>query len=212
MGLNSRGHTESHASKLAVERWDDLADSLGSTGRGGNDVGSSTTTTPPVLVGGTVDGLLRGSGGMDGGHETLNDTELVVKDLGERSEAVSGARGVGDDLRSLGVIGVKVNTTHIHGCVSRGSRNDDLLSAALNMRRGLVDCCEHASGLDNVLGTDLAPWDGGGVLPDQPSALRTKTGFKKKTHFLTKDSNLVTVDNKLVTLVGNVALETTVDG
>lgn len=35
---------------------------------------------------------------------------------------------------------------------------------------------------------------------------------RKKTHFLTKDSNLVTVDNKLVTLVGNVALETTVDG
>lgn len=33
---------------------------------------------------------------VDGGHESLLNSELVVEDLGERSEAVCGARSVGD--------------------------------------------------------------------------------------------------------------------
>ena len=46
------------------------------------------------LSAGSIDSLLGGSVGMDGGHETLNNAELVVDDLGQGSKAVGGARGV----------------------------------------------------------------------------------------------------------------------
>ncbi|KAK8923190.1 hypothetical protein VCV18_007252 [Metarhizium anisopliae] len=52
------GNTHGHASELAVEVGDDLADSLGGTGAAGNDVLGSTTATTPVLARGAVDGLL----------------------------------------------------------------------------------------------------------------------------------------------------------
>jgi hypothetical protein len=40
----------------------------------------------------------------------LSCTYVVVDDLGERSQTVGGARGVGDDL-VLGLVGIEVNTT-----------------------------------------------------------------------------------------------------
>ena len=82
--------------ELAVERGDDLADGLGSTSGGGDDVVADGSATTPVLVGGTVNGLLGGGGRVDGGHEALNDTELVVDDLGEGSKAVGRAGSVGN--------------------------------------------------------------------------------------------------------------------
>jgi len=64
-----------------------------------------------------VDGLLGGSGSVDSGHETLNDTEVVVDNLGEGSKAVGGARGVRDDL-VLGLVLVEVDTADEPGRVS----------------------------------------------------------------------------------------------
>lgn len=58
---------------------------------------------------------------MNGGHETLDDTELVVQDLGQRSQAVGGARSVGKDLDVLGVL-IEVDTAHEHGGIGRRSR------------------------------------------------------------------------------------------
>lgn len=99
---------------------------------------------------------------MDGGHETLNDGVLVVDDLGEGSETVGGARGVGDDL-VLGLVGLKVDTADEHGGVGRGGRDDDLLGTALQVSRGLLLGGEDTGGLDDVLGAVLAPGDVGGV-------------------------------------------------
>ncbi|CAF3491974.1 unnamed protein product [Fusarium graminearum] len=56
--------THGHAGELAVELRDDLADSLGGTGAGGDDVLGSTTATSPVLGGRTIDGLLD-TGGLN---------------------------------------------------------------------------------------------------------------------------------------------------
>lgn len=156
------GDTHGHASELAVEVGDNLADSLGGTGAGGNDVLGGTTATAPVLAGGTVDGLLGGGVGVDGGHETLDDGELVVDDLGEGSKAVGGARGVGDDIGAA-VVGLLVDTHHVHGGISGGSRDDDLLGAALKMGSSLVLGGEDTGGLDDVLGAGLAPGNVGGV-------------------------------------------------
>ena len=156
------GHTHGHAGELAVELGDDLADGLGGAGAAGDDVLGSGTSTTPVLGGGAVDGLLGGSVGVDGGHETLDDSELVVDDLGERGQAVGGARGVGDDI-GLAVVGLLVHAHDVHGGIGRGGRDDDLLGTTLEMGLGLVDGGEDTGGLDDVLGTRLGPGDGSGV-------------------------------------------------
>ncbi len=85
--------------KLAVERRNDLADGLGGTSGRGNDVVADGTSTTPILVRRTIDGLLCRCGRVDGGHETLNDTEVVVDDLGEGCKAVGGAGRVGNLIR-----------------------------------------------------------------------------------------------------------------
>jgi len=41
------GDSESHTGQLSVEAGDDLADGLGGTGRRGDDVGTSTSSTTP---------------------------------------------------------------------------------------------------------------------------------------------------------------------
>lgn len=156
------GDTESHTGQLAVEAGDDLADGLGGTGGRGDDVSRGSTASTPVLSRGTVDGLLGGSGSVDGGHETLDDTELVVDDLGKGSKAVGGAGSVRDNL-SLGVVRVEVDTANVHGSVSGRSRNDNLLGTTLDVGGSLVDGGEDTGGLDNVVGTSLAPRDAGGV-------------------------------------------------
>ena len=43
-------NAESHTSELAVELWDNLADSLGSTSGGRNNVATSGSTSSPVLA------------------------------------------------------------------------------------------------------------------------------------------------------------------
>lgn len=163
-------HTHGHTGELAVEGGDDLADGLGGAGGGGNDVLGCSTATTPVLGGGSIDNLLGSGVGVNGGHETLNDTELVVDDLGEGSQAVGGARGVGEDVDVLLVLGV-VDTHDEHGGVSGGSGDDDLLGTTLQVGRGLLGGGEDTSGLDDVGGTGLSPGDGGGVLLSEEADL-----------------------------------------
>mmetsp|Transcript_22987 Transcript_22987/g.70400 ORF Transcript_22987/g.70400 Transcript_22987/m.70400 type:complete len:261 (-) Transcript_22987:411-1193(-) len=111
-------HTEGHASKLAIEGRDHLADSLGSTGGRGDNVLAGAAAAAPVLAGRAVDGLLGSSGGVHSGHEALDDAILIVDDLGERGKAVGSARGVGEDVDVLGVGGV-VDAHNEHGGISR---------------------------------------------------------------------------------------------
>ena len=48
------------------------------------------------LAAGSVHGFLRGGDGVHRRHETLLDAELIVDDLGQWSQAVSGARSVAE--------------------------------------------------------------------------------------------------------------------
>jgi hypothetical protein len=120
--------------KLAVEGRNDLADGLGGTGRRGDDVATNGTTTTPVLVGRTVNGLLGCGGRVNGSHQTLNDSKVVVDNFGERSQAIGGARSVGDD-GVFRIIFIQVDSTNEHGGVGRRSRDDDLLGTTLQMGR-----------------------------------------------------------------------------
>lgn len=155
-------HTHGHTSELAVKGGDNLADSLGGTGGGGDDVLGRSAATTPVLSGGTVDGLLGSGIGVDGGHQTLNEAVLVVDNLGEGSQAVGGARSVGEDV-DVGLVGVVVDTHDEHGGIGGGGRDDDLLGTTLQVSRGLLGGGEDTGGLDDVGGAGLRPGDGGGV-------------------------------------------------
>jgi len=181
------GDAESHASELAVQLGDDLADGLGGAGAGGDDVLGRGTAAAPVLGRGAVDGLLGGGVRVDSGHEALDDAELVVDDLGEGSQAVGGARGVGDD-GGLAVVRLLVDTHHVHGGIGRGGRDDDALGAALEMGAGLVGGGEDTSRLDNVLGAGLLPGDGSGIA-------------------LSVELDLLAVDNEIAALDGDGAVE-----
>mmetsp|Transcript_6214 Transcript_6214/g.16870 ORF Transcript_6214/g.16870 Transcript_6214/m.16870 type:complete len:334 (+) Transcript_6214:333-1334(+) len=150
------GHTEGHAGELAVEGGEHLADSLGSTSGGGDDVLARAAAAAPVLARGAVHGLLRGGGGVHSGHETLHDAVLLVDDLSEGRKAVGGARGVGEDVDVLGVRGV-VHAHHEHGGVSGGGGDDHLLGAALEVEGGLLHNSEDASGLAHDVSPRSAP-------------------------------------------------------
>lgn len=106
-------NTHGHSSELSVQGRNDLSDSLGGTSAAGNDVLSSGTTTTPVLGGGTINSLLGGSVGVDGGHETLNETPVVVDNLSERGQAVGGARSVRND-GVLALVGFVIDTHDEH--------------------------------------------------------------------------------------------------
>lgn len=188
--VNGR-HTEGHTSELAVEAGDDLADSLGRTSAGGDDVGERRAATAPVLGRGTVDGLLGGGGGVHSAHETLSNAELVVDNLGKRSKAVGGARRVRDDVVG-GVVRVEVHANDEHGRVSRGRRDDDLARTTLEVGRSLLSGGEHTSRLDDVVGAVLAPGDGSGVT-------------------LSEDGDLLAVDNELAVAGAHLTVEAAVD-
>lgn len=121
-----------HLRELSIERGNDLANGLGGTCAGGNDVIVNSTSTAPVFGRWAVNGLLGGGGSMNGAHETFDDAKFVVDNLGEWCKAVSGAGGVGDDA-VFGVVCIKIDTTDKHGCICRGSRDDDLLGTTLEV-------------------------------------------------------------------------------
>jgi len=159
-------NAESHTSELAVKLGDDLADSLGSSSGAGDNVGAGSAASAPVLatLGGTVNGELVNGDGVDGGHETLLDSPVVIKDLCDRGEAVGSAGSVGDNLHVTGVLLV-VDTDDEDGGVILGRAGDDgLFGTTLDVVLSGGFAGEDTGGLADVVGTVLAPGDEGGVL------------------------------------------------
>ncbi|KAF3815804.1 hypothetical protein GH733_016238 [Mirounga leonina] len=153
---------EGHASELPIQLRDDLAYSLGSTSGSRDDVLGSPSAVVPQLPREAVHGLLGGSDGMDGGHESLHDAEVVIDDLGQRSQAVGGAGGIADNLEGV-VILLMVHTHHKHGGIGRRSRDDDPLGPALQVSPSFLHGGEDPSGLHNILSTSITPFDVGGI-------------------------------------------------
>jgi hypothetical protein len=84
----------------------------------------------PPLCGWAVDGLLGSGVGVYGGHEAFEHGELVMDDLGQRSQTICSAGGVGDNL-NIGLVRRLIDAHHVHGGISGGGRDDDLLSTTL---------------------------------------------------------------------------------
>ena len=94
---------------------------------------------------------------MHGGHQALDDAEVVVDDLGQRSEAVGGAGGVGDDGHA-GVVLVQVDAADEHrGVVLAGAGEDNDLGAGVQVRLGGFLGEELAGALEDVVNAELAP-------------------------------------------------------
>ena len=187
-GRNAEGHT----GELAVEHRENLADSLCSTRGGRDDVFEDATATAPVLLGRTVNGLLGSGCSMDGGHQAALDAEGVVQNLGNRGEAVGGARSVGDDL--LACVGLVVYAIDEHRSRVLGrSGHDDLLGTSLEVSGSEFFGEEEAGGFDDNVNAQSAPSDVGGV-------------------FFGENLNLVAIDDHVVAIDLDVVLELAMNG
>ncbi len=120
-------NTHGHARELAVEVRNDLTDSLSGTCAAGNDVLGSGTTTTPILGRRSIDYLLSSSVGVNCGHETLNDGEVVVDNLGEWGQAVGCAGGVGEHLDVGLVVSLLTPMTNI-GASAEGAEMTTFLA------------------------------------------------------------------------------------
>lgn len=183
--------SQRHTGQLTVQLRDNLTDGLSSTGGRWDDVTGSGSTTSPVLVGWTVNGLLGSGDGVDSGHQTLLNTEDVVNNLGQWSQTVGGTRGVGDNVLAS-VLGV-VDTDNEHWGVSGRSSDDDLLGTTVNVLLGTLQGGEDTGGLNDVVDTSLTPWDLSWVS-------------------LAKDGDLLAVNDQLVVLRGDLTGVLTVGG
>ena len=156
--------THGHAGELAVQGRNYLANSLGSAGAGRNDVVVDGASAAKILLlrEAVHDGL-RSSGSVYGGHESLDDAEVIVNDLGQRSQAVGGAGSVGNELHVGGVL-VEVDAADEHGgVVLRGAGHDDDLGAGVDVSLGLALLKVHAGALEHVLDAELTPGDEGSI-------------------------------------------------
>ena len=162
-GHIQRGNAHGHTGQLAVQAGNDLAHGLGGAGGAGDDVAGGSAAAAPVLQGHAVHRLLGGGGGVHGGHQTVGNAEVVVQHLGDGSQAVGGAAGVGDKLHIRG-IGVLVDAHDEHGgVVLGGGGHHHMLGTGGDVAGSLLLGQEQTGGFDDVLGAHLGPGQVGGV-------------------------------------------------
>ncbi|KAG8235308.1 hypothetical protein J437_LFUL015711 [Ladona fulva] len=109
-------NTESHSSQFAIQGWDDLSNSLCSTSACRNDILSSNNLVTN-LSRWSIHYFLGCCHCMNSGHETFNNSKVIMDDFCKRSKAVCGARGIGNHIHRR-LIGFLVYTKHKHGCIS----------------------------------------------------------------------------------------------
>ncbi len=79
--------------------------------------------------------------GVDGGHEALDDLELIVGDFDCRGQTVGGAGGVRDDIMLLGIVFIFVDAEHDGQifALCRSGDNDFLRAAFGDVVDGALD-------------------------------------------------------------------------
>jgi hypothetical protein len=91
--------------ELAVELGDHQPDGLGRAGGGRDEVDRGRAGAPQILVGEVLQALV-GRVGVDRRHQAVPDADRLVEHHGHRREAVGRARGVGDDLVRIAIVGL----------------------------------------------------------------------------------------------------------
>ena len=153
------GHTHAHTGKLAVKGRNNLAYGLCCAGAAGNNVMSCCTAAAPILTGSTVNGELSCGDGVNGGHETFLDAEIIIDDLCKRCKAVRGAACIGNNVH-FGLVFLIVYAHNEHGSsVLCRCGNNDLLRAANKMLAGELGSGEFTCGLNDVFSACFRPRD-----------------------------------------------------
>ena len=127
---------------------------------------------------------------MYGRHQTFDDAELIVDDLGQRSQAVGRARCVRYDI--LACVGIGVHAAYEHrGIVFRGGRHNDVFGAGLQVGLRLFAGQEQTGRFNDVFCAYFVPLEVRGI-------------------FLCGYADLVSVNHQLVALYLDRTVETTV--
>ncbi len=101
---------------------------------------------------------------VNGVHQAALDAESIIQHFGGGSEAVGGARSVRDNVMPGGIIHVFIDAQHHCQIFAFGrGGNDDLLRAALEMRRRFIGISEKAGRFDHQVDTIIAPGDEGRI-------------------------------------------------
>ena len=137
-----------------------------------------------------INGFLSSGGSVDGGHQAFNDTEVVVDDLSQRSEAVGGAGCVRHDI--LASVSFEVCTTNEHWGVvfGRTSQNNFLRTSGDVFTRSFVGQ-EDTGCFSNNVNTDFVP-------------------FQVSWVFFSSNADGFAINNQVAVFHFNGAVETTV--
>ena len=186
------GNAEGHAGKLTVELRDDFTDSLGGTSGSGDNVGTSGTSSSPVLssLGRSIDSELVHGDSMDSSHKSFSNSPVVVENLSYRGKAVSGARSVRDNVHAALVLLVVNSHDEHRGGITGGARNNSFLGSSIQVKSSSVGLGENTGRLANEVSSVLSPGDVTRVL-------------------LVSDSNEVSIDGDTTISLLNITFEAT---
>jgi len=107
-------------------------------------------------VQGVEHGLVAGIG-VHGGHEAALDADGVVEHLGDRRQAIGGARRIGDHLVAGFELIVVDAIDHGHVGIARRGRDQHFARARFEMLRRRLALGEDAGALERHVDTELAP-------------------------------------------------------
>ncbi len=159
------------AVQLAVQFRQDQAHGGGGAGLGGDHAHGGRTGAAQVFVVDVGQDLVVRVG-VNGGHQTVFQAQLVVQRLDQGGQAVGGARRVGDDgvgrLQHAVVDAVDDGGVDI---LAAGGRDDDFLGAALDVRAGLFLGGEKARAFQHDVDLQVAPRQFGRVAVGQHADL-----------------------------------------
>ena len=129
---------------------------------------------------------------MNGGHQAFNDTEVVVDDFSQRSQAVGGAGCVRNDV--LACVSVEVSAANEHRSVvfGRASQNDFFRASGDVFTSGFVGQ-EDTGCFSNNVNTNFIPFQ------------VSRVTFSGNTDFFT-------VNDQMTVFHFNGTVETTVSG
>jgi hypothetical protein len=84
---------------------------------------------------------------MDGRHGPADDLEIVMHNLGDRSQTIGGARSIRNDVVLGRIVNLMVHAEHKRDIfILSGRRNDDLLNGAPDVLAGFFSVGETPRG------------------------------------------------------------------
>lgn len=185
------GDPDGDAVEAAFKFGEDHGDGGGRSGGGGDEGVDGRAGTAEVFVGSVDDGLGIGEV-MQSGEHAVFEAESLVDHLDDGRDAVGGARGVGDEVISGGVVEFVVAAhDDVEDALFDGGGDDDFFDAGIEVGLEALGVAEGAGAFEDDV--DASPVDFGRMV-------------------LGSVGERLSVDEDGVVGVGNVAIPAAVDG